>query len=192
MATTFQHLGPFSDWVAAARARRELYPLAAPGAATRDSLREVLGFGGGDESPRDVQVGARWERDGVSGEAISWSVGYGPRTEAWLLRPAGVTGPLPGIVALHDHGGFKFFGKEKIAAGPDEAPALLPAYRDRYYGDRAYPNALAREAFAVPVHDVFLWGSRRFPLETMPEGIRSLVGVSRSLWAPAAGGDAWS
>ncbi len=189
MATMFQHLGPFSDWVAAARDRRELYPLAAPGAATRDRAWEVLGFGGGDESPREVQVGACWERDGVSGEAVSWSVGYGPRTEGWLLKPAGATGPLPGIVALHDHGGFKFFGKEKIADGPDATPAVIAAFRDRCYGGRAYANALARAGFAVLVHDVFLWGSRRFPLETMPEGLRNLVGASRSLWAPATGDD---
>ena len=35
-------------------------------------------------------------------------VGYGPRTEAWLLKPVGAKGRLPGVVALHDHGGFYF------------------------------------------------------------------------------------
>jgi dienelactone hydrolase len=37
---------------------------------------------------------------------VSWSVGYGPRTFAYLLRPVGPNKPLPGVVALHDHGGF--------------------------------------------------------------------------------------
>ncbi len=46
-------------------------------------------------------------------------MGYGPRTVAWVLRPAGVRDPLPGVLALHDHGGFKFYGKEKIADGPE-------------------------------------------------------------------------
>jgi dienelactone hydrolase len=182
---TFRHLGEYSDWVDAARARRELYPLAAPGEGTRDRAREVLSFGAADESPREVRAGERWERDGVAGEAVSWSVGYGPRTEGWVLKPAGANGPLPAIVALHDHGGFKFFGKEKIADGPTDPHPVMPAFRDHYYGGRGFANALAREGFVVLVHDTFLWGSRRFPLATMPDQIRNLVAASRSLWAPA-------
>ncbi|MBL0344109.1 acyl-CoA thioester hydrolase/BAAT C-terminal domain-containing protein [Candidatus Villigracilis affinis] len=72
-----------------------------------------------------------------------------------------------GIVALHDHSDFKFYGKEKIADGPQETLPVLSNFRKIPYGGRAYANALAREGFVVLVHDVFLWGSRRFPLETM-------------------------
>ncbi|MBA3709231.1 MAG: hypothetical protein H0W83_10485, partial [Planctomycetes bacterium] len=110
-----------------------------------------------------------WERDGVAGEELSWSVGYGPRTQAWLLKPIGATGRLPGIAALHDHGGWKFHGKEKIALGPDAAPAELTRFHQGCYGGRAYANELARAGYAVLVHDTFQWGSRRFPFETIPE-----------------------
>lgn len=184
MDTAFRHLGPFSDWVAAAHERRSLYPVAPPGEETRQRVREVLGFGEAVEHPRDVRVEGRWVRDGVVGEVVSWSVGYGPRTGAWLLKPEGADTPLPGVVALHDHGGFKFYGKEKIADGPDGTAPGLAAFRARYYGGRAYANALARTGFAVLVHDTFLWGSRRFPLATMPEPIRALVAASRPLWIP--------
>jgi len=141
MVAPFQHLGPFSDWVAAAREHRNLYPVAAPGEQTRQRVREVVGFVGEAEHPRDVRVEGRWERDGVAGEALSWSAGYGPRPEAWLLKPGGADTPLPGVVALHDHGGFKFYGKEKIADGPDGPAAGLAAPRARYYGGRCpgYP-----------------------------------------------------
>jgi dienelactone hydrolase len=183
MAASYQDLGPFSDWVAAARTYRPLYPSAPPGEETRQRVRDLLGFGVGDEAPIDVRSEQTWERDGVAGEAVSWSVGYGPRTEAWVLKPAGASGRLPGVVALHDHGGFKFYGKEKIADGCDDPPAVMTAFRARYYGGRAYANALARAGFVVLVHDTFLWGSRRFPLETMPERIRDLVAASRTLWA---------
>ena len=187
--TTFAHLGPFSDWVDAAQAQRELYPVAPPGAATRQRLQEVLGFTVATAAPIDVKHGERWERDGVVGEAVSWSVGYGPRTAGWVLKPSGATTPLPAILALHDHGGFKFYGKEKIADGPGDPHPAIAAFRDRCYGGRAFANALAREGFVVLVHDTFLWGSRRFPLATMPDGLRALVAASRSLWAtddPAA------
>jgi hypothetical protein len=59
-------------------------------------VRETLGFAPGPEKPRDVRQERTWERDGIAGEEISWSVGYGPRTHAWLLRPAGASAPLPG------------------------------------------------------------------------------------------------
>jgi len=189
MASEYRDLGPFSDWVAAAQGQRALYPAALPGDETQRQVRAVLGFSIGAEAPGDVRVDDRWERDGLIGEAVSWSVGYGPRTEAWVLKPADApaTAKLPGVVALHDHGGFKFYGKEKIADADIDASTgvspVLAAYRARYYDGRAYANALARAGFVVLIHDTFLWGSRRFPLETMPQQVRALTTASRSLWA---------
>ncbi len=175
MAENYLHLGIFSDWVAAAQRQQPLYPWAAPGPETQKKVREVLGFCNGNETPLSVSVERRWERDGLSGEEVSWSVGYGPRTHAWVLKPSGASGALPGVVALHDHGGFKFYGKEKIAEGPDAAPPVVRSFWQQYYGGHAYVNALARQGFVVLVHDTFLWGSRRFSLETMPEQVRDLA-----------------
>ncbi len=183
MADHYEHLGVYSDWVEAARRQRELYPLAEPGPETRRKLRQALGFCSGPETPLSVRIESRWEREGVAGEEVSWWVGYGPRTRAYLLRPAGVSEPLPGILALHDHSGFKFYGKEKIADGPEEPPAVIVAHREDYYEQRAYANALAKEGYTVLVHDTFLWGSRRFPLEEMPSGIRELVQAEIRDWS---------
>ena len=95
-------------------------------------------------------------------------MGYGPRTQAWLIRPEGSSRPLPAIIALHDHGGFKYSGKEKIARGPNPVAPFLAAFQRTFYGGRSYANALAKAGFAVLVPDVFLWGSRRFDLAAMP------------------------
>jgi dienelactone hydrolase len=149
-------------------------PVAKPGAKTRRLFRQCLGFAPKFAKPKAVRVDRTWTRDGVDGQALSWSVGYGPRTEAWLLRPAGVDGPLPGVLALHDHGGFKYIGKEKIADGPDESPKWIGQSRGSY-GNRAWANELARRGFVVLVPDVFLWGSRRFAYETIPEDSRGLA-----------------
>ena len=119
MSEDYLHLGIFSDWVIEARRQATLYPLAEPGAETQRKVREVLGFNRCPEEPIDVRVDRTWERDGVAGEEVSWSVEFGPRTRAWVLKPAGEEQvALPGVVALHDHGGYKFYGKEKIADGP--------------------------------------------------------------------------
>ena len=173
MPEYYQHLGIFSDWVPAARRSRTLYPVALPGPHTQGLIRECLGFFHADENPQDVKIEQEWEKDGLMGQEVSWSVGFGPRTHAYVFKPANTTKPLPGIIALHDHSGFKFYGKEKIADGPDEPPQVLNEFRKVPYGGRAYVNALAKEGFVVLVHDVFLWGSRGFPLETMIETMDS-------------------
>ena len=167
MAENYRHLGIFSDLVSAAKKKASLYPLAKPGEQTCSRLREVLGFYSSDEFPQDVRIEKEWAKDGIAGQEVSWSVGYGPRTHAYVLKPAGVTEPLPGVLALHDHSDFKFYGKEKIADGAEDPSDVITEFRKLPYGGRAYVNALAREGFVVVVHDVFLWGSRRFPLETM-------------------------
>lgn len=165
----YAHLGPYSDLVNAARRGQRLWPMAKPSAATRRRLEEVLAFEPGPVRPRSVRIERRWKRDGLAGEVVSWSVGYGPRLQAWVLKPADATGPLPGIVALHDHGAFKYYGKEKIADGPDRTPRILRDWRQRCYGGRAFANALAREGYVVLVPDVFMWGSRRMPMQTLCE-----------------------
>jgi len=167
----YRELGVYSDWVAAA-GRGEGFPVARPGPETLRLVREALGCSAPEEYPRDARLERRWERDGLEGEEVSWAVGYGPRTRAWVLKPAGAGAPLPGVLALHDHGDFKFYGKEKIADGPEPPAAIMKAYRDAYYGGRAFANALARAGFVVLVHDVFPWGSRKFPWESLPEMVR--------------------
>jgi dienelactone hydrolase len=177
MSQQYQHLGVFSDWVTAARAQQPLFPSASPGPETQQRVREVLGFCNGPEKPLNGQIEQRWQRDGLTGEEVSWSVGYGPRTHAYVLRPSQANSPLPGVVALHCHGGFKYFGKEKIADGATDPPPVLVEYRKTLYAGRAYANALAQAGFVVLVPDVFLWGSRRFPFESMPDPVRDLTAV---------------
>ena len=167
----YRELGIYSNWVAASR-RGERFPVARPGPETQRLVRDALGFFRPEEEPQDVRSVGRWERDGVQGEEVSWSVGYGTRTTAWVLKPVGAQAPLPGVLALHDHGDFKFYGKEKIADGPEPPMAIITAYREAYYGGRALANALARAGFVVLVHDVFTWGSRKFPWESLPEMVR--------------------
>lgn len=161
------HLGVYSDLIAAAQ---PIYTFALPGADTQSKVREVLGWCDRPEQAREVRVERTWVKDGVAGEELSWSVGYGPRTVAWLLKPVG-GGRLPAVLALHDHGAFKFYGKEKIAEGPDAPEPVIREWWKKSYGGRAWANALAREGFTVLVHDTFLWGSRKFPVADMRQTV---------------------
>jgi len=63
---------------------------------------------------------------------------------------------------------------------------VLDAYRDTLYGGRAFANALAHEGFVVLVPDVFLWGSRKFPLDAMPDPVHSVTGAVLASLPPAS------
>jgi dienelactone hydrolase len=76
---------------------------------------------------------------------------------------------------LHDHGAFKFYGKEKIADGPADPPQVILDYRKNLYAGGAFANALAQAGFVVLVPDVFMWGSRKFPIEEMPAPIQEIT-----------------
>ncbi|MEV0824028.1 hypothetical protein [Nonomuraea rubra] len=153
----------FSELAGIAAAQRGLYPVL-PGPELRAAAREAIGVL--DLVAADVRVERTWTDGDLHGEELSWSVGFGPRTRAYLLKPRDADGPLPGVVALHCHAGMKYAGKEKIADGPEEPSPEVRRLRDGIYGGRAFANALARRGFVVLAHDVFVWGSRRFPLET--------------------------
>src|SRR4051812_48883852 len=115
MPPPYRDLGPFSDLAEIAIKANRLLPKIKPGRATSRKFLAAMNFNPHPGKPIDVRTEARWEKDGVAGEALSWSVGYGPRTQAMLLRPAGKKGKLPGVMLLHDHGGYKYYGKEKVA-----------------------------------------------------------------------------
>jgi dienelactone hydrolase len=106
---------------------------------------------------------------GVGGRAAG---GDGPPTEALLLKPAGAKGPLPAVLALHDHGGNKYFGTRKITRISDERHPLIVKHQDQYYGGVAWANELAKRGFVVLVHDTFPFASRRVRAGDLPQRIK--------------------
>ena len=122
--------------------------------------------------PPQPTVLRQHEFDGLHVEELSWQLPYGPPTEAVFLKPAGATGKLPGVLALHDHGGVKYLGKRKIAQAGDDVLPMVADHRERCYGGVPWANRLARRGYAVLVHDAFAFASRRVMLADVPERIR--------------------
>lgn len=117
-----------------------------------------------------VEVRRSAAYDGLHVEELAWHLPYGPPVEAILLKPLEARGPLPGVLALHDHGGRKYYGKEKIV---DTGAACPPALNGRAaYGGVAWVNELARRGYVVLVPDAFAFGSRRVRLADVPAAIR--------------------
>ena len=143
-------------------------------------LSDALGVPEGAGTP-DITV--LWEKtyDGVTTSQLSWQLGFGLRTTAWLVRPAGSSGPLPGVLALHCHGGNKFGGADRLVELPACHPSAAAA-RAGHYDGRALATDVARSGFAVLAHDAFAWGSRRFDLSAPPWRTASALEARNSQW----------
>jgi dienelactone hydrolase len=136
---------------------------------------------GGPARAADVRAHEAYEHDGLAVEELSWQLPWGPRTQAVFLRPRGAAGAgrLPGVLALHDHAGNKYFGRRKIARGAAPVHPMMLRHQQEYYGGRAWANELARRGFAVLVHDVFPFESRKVLASDIPP-----IAVERMMASP--------
>jgi len=79
--------------------------------------------------------------------------------------------PAPAVLALHDHSGFYYWGKEHIVETENEHP-VLTAFRQRRYDGLSFPATLARHGYVVLTIDMFYFGDRRLILdEDLDRGI---------------------
>jgi len=120
--------------------------------------------------PLEVRVESVVRRAGYQVRTISFAGSAHYRVPAYLLVPEG-KGPFPAVVALHDHGGWFFHGKEKLVR-MDGEHAALPGFRERYYGGRAWADELVKRGFVVIVPDAFYWGERRLQYAQPPEELQ--------------------
>jgi len=134
--------------------------------AARTKVFELLSFEP-KKVPLRAKVHGKVVEDGLVIEKISYALSYGPRVQGFFIYPKGKKGKLPAIVALHDHGGFKYLGKEKIVKLKNEIP-LLAENKKIYYSGRGWANEIAKRGFAVLVVDAFAFGSRRVEVDDLP------------------------
>ncbi len=179
--TTPSMIGAYGSWAASligddpptfSLRRDEWADLDAWRAAARARFRERVASPD-TGNPWDVTVHSQYEFDGLHVEELSWQLAYGPRTEAILLKPVGATGPLPGMIALHDHGGNKYFGKRKITRTDHDQHPMMADHQQRYYGGHAWANEIAKRGYIVLIHDAFAFASRRVRLADMPDFLRA-------------------
>ena len=122
----------------------------------------------------NVTLKKQYSYDGLHIEELSWQLPYGPPTDAILLKPMNVKGKLPGILALHDHGGLKYFGTRKITRVSGDLHPLMAEHQKQYYEDRAWANEVAKKGYVVLVPDAFPFASRRVLLKDVePSHLRN-------------------
>jgi dienelactone hydrolase len=119
-----------------------------------------------------VTVKKQYEYDGLHIEELSWQLPYGRPTEAILLKPVNAKGPLPGILAFHDHGANKYFGTRKITRTADKQHPDIVEHQKTYYSGMAWANEIAKRGYVVLVSDAFPFASRRVMMQDLPASMR--------------------
>jgi len=109
----------------------------------------------------DMRLEETVERDGYTEERITFASTSLHRISALVLVPHAGKPPFPAVVALHDHGGFYLFGKEKIVERPRECRQLRQFKMDAYEG-RSWASEIARRGYLVVAIDALGWGDRNF------------------------------
>lgn len=142
--------------------------IAAWQSTARGKVTELLSYNP-PTTPLNPKTHKIFEQDGVQTELVTWDQPFGPPTEAYFLKPSGTAKnqKLPVVAALHDHGGFKYFGKEKVTAMQDE-PEILMDFKVSGYEGTSWATRLAKRGYAVLAPDIFLWGSRKMAAEEVP------------------------
>ena len=148
--------------------------------AARDRVRSLIALLRLPSKPDPIIIDTH-RFDGLEVEELSWHLPYGPQTRGCLLKPEGVSKPLPAILALHDHGGNKYFGRRKITKTDNHQHALMREHQQVYYGGRAWANEMARRGYVVLVHDIFPFASRRVIASDVPGKV-----VERLMTSPLA------
>jgi dienelactone hydrolase len=175
MPDTGSHIGTLWPFVEAQAAKRD-YPLSFLNERFKDVNRwkrearqkflDLLLYAPEKVDPQPetlerVDAGDFWR------ERVTFRTTPEIRVPAYVLIPKNAKPPRPGIVALHDHGGFYLWGKEKLIELPGENPTLTQ-FKNDYYGGRSIADELARQGYVVVVIDMFYWGERRMLLDDDP------------------------
>ncbi len=116
----------------------------------------------------EVAISKQYSYDGLHIEELRWSLPDGGYSEAILLKPAAASGPMPGILALHDHAGNKYFGTEKITKISDNQHPMMVEHQKNLYEGKAWANDIAKRGYVVMAVDAFPFASRRVLLKDIP------------------------
>jgi len=128
----------------------------------REKMRALLAYDP-PATPLNAQVVETVQKRGYRRQLIRFAITSERTGEAFLLIPDDLKDKAPAVLALHDHGGFYYFGKEKITATNDP-PEPLAEFIKTAYGGRTFADELARHGFVVLVPDAFYFGSQRIDL----------------------------
>lgn len=112
-------------------------------------------------------------------EEVEFNTAKNVRVRGSLLVPNTGEKNYPAIIAIHDHGGFYYYGREKIMELENETEELTN-FKKSAYGGRSYANELARRGYIVLCIDGFYFGSRKLDIESVSdERFEEITSISK-------------
>lgn len=136
-------------------------------AEARSKMDKLLAFHPAP-APLNATMLDSTKRDGYTQYLVRYNLNTLQQTEAYLLIPDNLETPAPAVIALHDHGGFYYYGKEKHNR-MDDQPDILRKYINNLYDGRTYADELAGRGFVVLSPDANFFGSQRIdPVHITP------------------------
>ena len=124
------------------------------------------------------------QKDGYRQEEVEFSSGRNVRIRGTILIPEDGKEIHAAVVALHDHGGFYYYGKDKILE-MDNQPKILSEFKDSNYSGRSWANDLVQRGYVVLAIDSFYFGSRKLDISSVSDEMfgkitfRSLDGLEK-------------
>lgn len=143
--------------------RPEFQDVAAWERVARGKVLELLHYSPPACDPQ-AETLERVDRGDYVQETVHFQTTPDVRVPACVLIPKDVRRPAPAIIALHDHGGFYLWGREKLLDNADEHPSLTD-FKRQFYGGKSLAVELVRQGYVVIVIDMFFWGERRLVVE---------------------------
>lgn len=110
-------------------------------------------------APLDAETVSVTERKGYTQHEVRFNSARNVRVPGSLLIPTQGRKPFPAIVALHDHSGFYYYGREKMLE-MDGEPEVLTEFKREAYGGRSWASELARRGYVVLAIDALYFGTR--------------------------------
>lgn len=129
-------------------------------------------------TPNNVQLESQIleviEKKGFRQEEVEFNTAENVRVRASVLIPQKKQEKYPAVIAMHDHSGFYYYGREKIIEA-DSSPNILNDFKEKSYEGKSWANELARRGYVVICIDAFYFGSRRLLLEDLNEEYYSIL-----------------
>lgn len=139
----------------------------------RERVLELLHYSP-EHAPMDAEILEVTYKDGYRQEEIEFNTTNNIRVRGTLLIPVDdghdAATTYPAIIALHDHGDFYYYGREKIIE-QDNEPTILQEFKRQYYGGRSWANEAVRRGYIVLSIDGFYFGSRKLDVHTLSTDI---------------------
>jgi len=142
--------------------------------AAREKVLDLLSYDP-PKAPLNPATISRTDCGAYIREEVEFNVSSSSRISGTLLIPKQGEAPYPAVIALHDHGGYYYHGREKLLDTPDE-PEVLKVFKEELYEGISWATELVKAGYVVLLTDAFYFGERRVDYDSLSDEVKSLYG----------------